>query len=64
VSVSGSTQYLTFAALSGLDGSNWADHVGFANVQLTVMAIPEPATCGLFGLGLAVIGITVVRRRR
>jgi hypothetical protein len=64
VSISGSTQYLTFAALSGLDGSNWADHVGFANLQLTVMAIPEPATCGLFGLGLAVIGITVVRRRR
>jgi len=64
VSVSGSTQYLTFAALSGLDGSNWADHVGFANVQLTVMAIPEPATCGLFGLGLVFIGLVTTRCRR
>lgn len=64
LSVSGSTQYLTFAALSGLDGSNWADHVGFANVQLTVMAIPEPATYGLFGLGLALVGIVAARRRR
>jgi hypothetical protein len=64
VSVSGSTQYLTFAGLSGLDGSNWADHVGFANVQLTVMAIPEPATCGLFGLGLAFIGLATARRQK
>ena len=63
VSVSGSTQYLTFAGLSGLDGSNWADHIGFANVQLTVMAIPEPSTFWLIGVGVFALTAELAKAR-
>lgn len=53
--ISGSTRYLTFAGLSGLDQDMYYAHVGYANVQLAT--VPEPSTFALLGLGgLAVVG--------
>ncbi len=62
LSVAGSARYLTFIGLSGLDGSNYGAHVGFANVQLT--AVPEPSTVLLLGAGLASLLPATLRRRR
>jgi hypothetical protein len=60
LSISGTARYLTFTGLSGLDGSNWGAHVGFANVQL--MAVPEPSVVWLLGTGLAAFGFRRLRR--
>lgn len=62
LSLTGSTRYVTFIGLSGLDKDNIYAHVGFGNVQLS--AIPEPSTLGLLALGLAALGLGVRRRTR
>jgi len=62
LSLSGSTRYLTFIGLSGLDGDNFFAHVGFINVQLA--AIPEPFTVSLLALGLGLGGWSALRRRK
>lgn len=61
LNVSGTTRYLTFAGLSGLDADNFFAHVGFANVQL--QAVPEPTTGLLLGAGLAYLVAAAARKR-
>lgn len=58
-----SGRYLTFIGLSGLDGTNFADHVGFRDVLLQEVAVPEPSTLSLAAMGLA-MAMTRRRRRR
>lgn len=62
LSLSGSTRYLTFIGLSGLDADNFFAHVGFINVQL--QAIPEPPALALLTLGLGLSGWRALRRRK
>ena len=54
-------RYLTFVGLSGLDANNFAAHIGFANVALNVVSLPEPGTCLLVAFGL--LSLTARRRR-
>lgn len=61
LTLSGTTRYLTFAGLSGLDADNYYAHVGFANVQL--LAVPEPSSALLLAPGLLLLGV-VTRRAR
>jgi hypothetical protein len=61
LTLDGSSRYLTFAGLSGLDNSNWGAHVGFGNVQL--QAVPEPPVQALVAAGLALVGLLARRRR-
>lgn len=62
LSIPGSTNYLTFAGLAGLDQSNWGDHVGFVAVQLA--AVPEPSTIVLGALGIGLLAVMTAWRRR
>ncbi len=61
LTLSGSTRYLTFIGLSGVDSDyQWA-HIAFANVQLST--VPEPTTVMLLSAGLAGLGWLRLRRR-
>lgn len=60
LTLSGSSHYLTFIGLSGLDADNYYAHVGFANVQL--QAVPEPPVVTLLSAGLVLAG-AILRRR-
>lgn len=62
LTIPGSARYLTFAALSGLDGNNFFAHVGFANVQL--QAIPEPSVLWLVAVGVPLVGYFARQRKR
>ena len=61
LSISGSTHYLTFIGLSGLDADNFYAHVGFANVQL--QSVPEPPIALLLSVGSLLGGAAYFRRR-
>jgi len=59
--ISGSTRYLTFIGLSGLDSDYYWAHIAFANVQLST--VPEPPVSALLGAGgLAFAGWRLRRR--
>ncbi|MBI5689778.1 MAG: hypothetical protein HZC55_06735 [Verrucomicrobia bacterium] len=62
LTLSGTSRFLTFAALAGLDNSNWGDHVGFSNLQLS--AVPEPSAAHLILLGVAAGALGGIRRWR
>jgi len=61
LTLTGTSRYLTFIGLSGLDLDNYGAHVGFANVQL--QGVPEPSTVVLLGSGLAGVAVAALRRR-
>ncbi|MDI1248669.1 MAG: PEP-CTERM sorting domain-containing protein [Lacunisphaera sp.] len=42
---------------------NFDPYVGFTVTSLTIAAVPEPATVAL-GLGVAALGVVLIRRRR
>jgi hypothetical protein len=62
LSIPGDGRYLTFIGLSGLDGTNGWDHLGFRNVTLT--PVPEPGSAALLLAALAPSAFFCARRRR
>lgn len=54
----------TIQMLGVLGTPNISSDIGFDNFQVSTVAVPEPASIALLGMGLCVMGISAVRRRR
>ncbi len=54
----------TIQMLGVLGTPNSSSDLGFDNFQVSTVAVPEPASIALLGMGLCVMGISAVRRRR
>lgn len=53
----------TIQMLGVLGTPNSSSDIGFDNFQVSTVAVPEPASFALLGMGLCVMGISAVRRR-